>query len=127
MDLVGRLSSRHCLQGFRCIVLLLLLGAAFATSRTEIQTHLESDYLGKFFVIRCLCVGDVLVYDMGGHVIHGDRGQESWTTAEVEIAKLEVHGKELEIRGQRTAILFDAASHSPKRQHRMKALPKIPW
>jgi len=124
VDIVGGFFSQRCLQGclhgLRCSVLLLLAGTAFASGLTEIQGHLENDYLGNYFVIRCLCSGDDLGYDMAGHVIKGDQTPESWTVAEVQITKLDLHEKNLEIRGQRAALVYDAATKRFQRERRLK-------
>jgi TonB family protein len=101
------------------VLLLVVLLPVFATG-SEIEHHLRADYLGKLFIIRCLCSGDDLVYDMAGHVAKGDQTPESWTVSGLEITKVDLHENALEIRGQRVAFLYDPATKKFQRQNRFK-------
>lgn len=101
------------------VLLVVALLPAFATG-SEIESHLRADYVGKFFIIRCLCSGDDLVYDMAGHVAKGDQTPESWTVAGLEITKLDLHENTLEIRGQRVGLLYDPVTKKFQRQNRFK-------
>ena len=103
------------------LLFLVVLVPVFATG-SEIERHLRADYVGRFFIIRCLCSGDDLVYDMGGHLAKGTQTPESWTVSGLEITRLDLHDENtLEIRGQRVGFLYDPATKKFQRQNRFKA------
>ena len=111
--------QRRWSRSFLLSVLVLVVLPVFADG-SEVERHLKDDYVGKHFIIRCLCSGDDLLYDMAGHVVKGDETPESWTVSGLEITKLELRENTLEIRGQRFGLLYDPATKKFQPQNRSK-------
>jgi len=90
-----------------CLATMLFASAATGQDRQELEHHLQSDYVGKYWLIRGFYGGADLRFDSAGKLLKG-KPLESWTLAGVKIAKLKFRNGSLEISGDRVAYVYDS-------------------
>jgi len=96
---------RTAIALYLLIVLPLAPGAA-AQDRQGLEKDLQTNYVGKYWIIRGFYGGGNLVFDTDGRLSRGE-APESWTLAGVEITDLRLHEADVEIQGKRVGYLYD--------------------
>ena len=102
-----------------CLVAVAVLSAAATgQDRQQLERQLQSDYVGKVWLIRGFYEGGDLRFDNDGKLLKGGK-PSSWTLAGVEISSLRLDPGRLDIKGKRVAYAYEAEHRSFKHVYRV--------